>query len=272
MRLHEREGRGRSSSRSRRTRTAIRSRSRSTRATTRTGSPSPTGSRTTRATSTPAPTRSPRTFRRAGISSRPSARTRATLARSHSRPARRLRASSPTRRTRRSSSRSRRIRTPISGVPLQRQLRRGRLLPRRRAAERLGRSRPGHVLGLRERARGLGLSPRRSAPTRRTWLDRARSRRDGDVRLHEHEARHDHRREADEPERCSWQFGFSGDAAGTIGDNGQIVVANLVPGHVHLDEAAAEGWSLTSISCNDANSTGASAAGQRRSGSRQARS
>jgi len=58
------------------------------------------------------------------------------------------------------------------------------------------------------------------------------------------------------PNGAAGSFGFSGDAAGSIGDNGQIVVPNLVPGTYTSTEAEAEGWSLTSISCNDANSTG----------------
>ena len=59
------------------------------------------------------------------------------------------------------------------------------------------------------------------------------------------------------PDGATGQFTFTGDAAGTIGDNGQITVANLLPGTYTSTEAAAEGWSLTSIACSDANSTGA---------------
>ncbi len=43
-----------------------------------------------------------------------------------------------------------------AAVPVQRELRRERLLAGRRAVERLGRPRPGHVLGLRDGAAGLG--------------------------------------------------------------------------------------------------------------------
>ena len=71
----EHEAVARSSSRSRRTPTVPRRSSASTRATTRTASRSPTVSRTTPARLRPARTRSPRTCRRAGISSRPSAAT-----------------------------------------------------------------------------------------------------------------------------------------------------------------------------------------------------
>ncbi len=59
------------------------------------------------------------------------------------------------------------------------------------------------------------------------------------------------------PDGSAGQFTFTGDAAGTIGDNGQITVANLLPGTYTSTEAAAEGWNLSSISCSDANSTGA---------------
>jgi len=59
------------------------------------------------------------------------------------------------------------------------------------------------------------------------------------------------------PDSATQQFSFSGDASGSIGDNGQIVVANLLPGTYTSTEAAADGWNLTSIACSDANSTGA---------------
>ena len=58
------------------------------------------------------------------------------------------------------------------------------------------------------------------------------------------------------PDKASGSFSFSGAAAGSIGDGGQIVVANLVPGTYTSTEAEAQGWSLTHISCDDANSTG----------------
>ena len=59
------------------------------------------------------------------------------------------------------------------------------------------------------------------------------------------------------PDGAAGQFTFTGDAAGTIGDNGLITVANLLPGAYTSTEAAAEGWNLSSIACSDANSTGA---------------
>ena len=58
------------------------------------------------------------------------------------------------------------------------------------------------------------------------------------------------------PDKASGSFSFSGAAAGSIGDGGQIVVANLVPGTYTSTEAETQGWSLTHISCDDANSTG----------------
>jgi uncharacterized repeat protein (TIGR01451 family) len=58
------------------------------------------------------------------------------------------------------------------------------------------------------------------------------------------------------PNNASGSFSFSGTAAGSIGDGGQIVVANLVPGTYSSTEAEAQGWSLTAISCDDENSTG----------------
>ena len=59
------------------------------------------------------------------------------------------------------------------------------------------------------------------------------------------------------PDGTPGTFAFSGDAAGSIGDNGQIVVPNLLPGTYTSTEAVTDGWILTSIACNDANSTGA---------------
>jgi uncharacterized repeat protein (TIGR01451 family) len=58
------------------------------------------------------------------------------------------------------------------------------------------------------------------------------------------------------PNGAAGSFAFSGDAAGSIGDNGQIVVSNLVPGTYTSTEAETQGWSLSSIVCSDANSTG----------------
>ena len=58
------------------------------------------------------------------------------------------------------------------------------------------------------------------------------------------------------PDNASGSFSFSGAAAGSIGDGGQIVVSNLAPGTYTSTEADAQGWSLTALSCDDANSTG----------------
>ncbi len=65
----------------------------------------------------------------------------------------------------------------------------------------VGRPRPGHVLGLGERAAGLGAHVECVLRRIRPELDRLAGRRDRDVRLHEHAGGQDHRREADEPER-----------------------------------------------------------------------
>jgi uncharacterized repeat protein (TIGR01451 family) len=51
-------------------------------------------------------------------------------------------------------------------------------------------------------------------------------------------------------------FTFTGDAAGSIADDGKITVANLVPGTYTSTEAAAQGYDLTKIECSDSNSTG----------------
>lgn len=51
-------------------------------------------------------------------------------------------------------------------------------------------------------------------------------------------------------------FTFTGDAAGSLVDAGQIVVADLAPGNYSLTESALAGWELTSIVCNAANSSG----------------
>jgi hypothetical protein len=59
-----------------------------------------------------------------------------------------------------------------------------------------------------------------------------------------------------DPDGAAGSFTFTGTAAGTIGDNGQIVVDNLAPGTYYSTETVPSGWSLVSISCNDSNSTG----------------
>ena len=58
------------------------------------------------------------------------------------------------------------------------------------------------------------------------------------------------------PNGAAGSFSFSGDASGTIGDNGQIVVSGLAPGTYTSTEAAAAGFGLTLIACDDANSSG----------------
>ena len=59
-----------------------------------------------------------------------------------------------------------------------------------------------------------------------------------------------------DPDGASQSFAFTGDAAGSIQDNGQITVNDLAPGTYTATETATAGWSLAGISCNDANSTG----------------
>ena len=51
-------------------------------------------------------------------------------------------------------------------------------------------------------------------------------------------------------------FAFTGDAAGSLTDGQQIIVDNLAPGNYSATESVAAGWELTSITCNDADSTG----------------
>ena len=58
------------------------------------------------------------------------------------------------------------------------------------------------------------------------------------------------------PHDVQGSFTFTGDAAGSIGDGGQIVVSNLEPGTYGSTESAADGWLLTAIECNDEESTG----------------
>jgi len=58
------------------------------------------------------------------------------------------------------------------------------------------------------------------------------------------------------PDGASGSFTFTGDAAGTISDNGQIMVANLAPGIYTSTEMVPVGWNLTSITCDDAKSSG----------------
>jgi len=58
------------------------------------------------------------------------------------------------------------------------------------------------------------------------------------------------------PDGAAGSFTFTGTAAGTISDNGQITVANLAPGTYTSTEGSTAGFNLTSIVCDDSNSTG----------------
>lgn len=57
------------------------------------------------------------------------------------------------------------------------------------------------------------------------------------------------------PAGAAGSFTFTGDAAGSIGHGGQIVVPNLVPGTYSTTESEAEGWLLTEIACDDRDSS-----------------
>jgi Prealbumin-like fold domain len=59
-----------------------------------------------------------------------------------------------------------------------------------------------------------------------------------------------------DPNGATGNFTFTGTAAGTISDDGQIVVPGLAPGTYTSTEAAASGFDLTSITCDDDDSTG----------------
>jgi hypothetical protein len=58
------------------------------------------------------------------------------------------------------------------------------------------------------------------------------------------------------PDNDLTEFTFTGAAAGVISDGEQIVVSDLLPGQYLSTETVPEGWDLTSIVCDDANSTG----------------
>jgi hypothetical protein len=58
------------------------------------------------------------------------------------------------------------------------------------------------------------------------------------------------------PDGAVGGFTFTGNANGTISDNGQIVVSNLSPGTYTSTEDVFAGFDLTSITCDDNNSTG----------------
>jgi len=57
------------------------------------------------------------------------------------------------------------------------------------------------------------------------------------------------------PPGSAQNFDFTGDAAGTLSDDQQIVVTNLAPGNYSSTELVPSGWELTDIVCNDGNST-----------------
>jgi CSLREA domain-containing protein len=59
------------------------------------------------------------------------------------------------------------------------------------------------------------------------------------------------------PDGATGNFTFTGSAAGMVSDNGQIVVNNLVPGqYTSTENDPTPMFDLTSIACDDANSTG----------------
>jgi hypothetical protein len=59
-----------------------------------------------------------------------------------------------------------------------------------------------------------------------------------------------------DPDGAPDSFTFSGDASGAISDGGQIVVSGLPPGTYSSQETVPAGWALTSIVCDDTNSSG----------------
>ncbi|MBN2088428.1 PKD domain-containing protein [candidate division KSB1 bacterium] len=58
------------------------------------------------------------------------------------------------------------------------------------------------------------------------------------------------------PDGAMDAFTFTGDAAGSIADGGQIVVSKLMPGTYTAQEVVPDGWILSSIVLDDNNSTG----------------
>lgn len=58
------------------------------------------------------------------------------------------------------------------------------------------------------------------------------------------------------PSTAPTTFAFTGDAAGTIGNGQTITVQNLAPGTYHSTEQVPFGWQLTSLTCDDGDSTG----------------
>jgi hypothetical protein len=59
-----------------------------------------------------------------------------------------------------------------------------------------------------------------------------------------------------DPDGAPDSFTFTGDAAGTISDDQQIIVSGLEPGTYTSQETVPVGWDLTSIVCDDDNSSG----------------
>ncbi|MDY6835583.1 MAG: hypothetical protein SVY53_12365 [Chloroflexota bacterium] len=59
-----------------------------------------------------------------------------------------------------------------------------------------------------------------------------------------------------DPDGAPDSFTYSGDVAGVIKDGEQIVVSGLQPGTYTSTELVPAGWSLTSITCDDSNSSG----------------
>jgi protocatechuate 3,4-dioxygenase beta subunit len=58
------------------------------------------------------------------------------------------------------------------------------------------------------------------------------------------------------PDGETQNFDFSGDASGTIQDDGQIIVSGLLPGQYSSTETVPAGWDLTDITCDDNDSSG----------------
>ena len=63
-----------------------------------------------------------------------------------------------------------------------------------------------------------------------------------------------------DPSSSTQKFVFSGDVGGTLG-NGETATQGVAPGTYHSTETLLAGWDLTSISCDDSNSTGVTATG-----------
>lgn len=58
------------------------------------------------------------------------------------------------------------------------------------------------------------------------------------------------------PDGDAATFSFTGVVSGTIGDGQQLVANGLLPGTYTVTETVTSGWNLTSITCDDANSSG----------------